>query len=107
MHATLDIPPSLLQLKHGGVRDFDLVYSLDQELAAYGSLANTGDKIEVVVDMDLQPAWGLRIGSKIGRILHDWCCGVECSGVQEGLRIVIQGARFLSTVAGERRWHVL
>ncbi|PUU75756.1 Sedlin [Tuber borchii] len=50
-HATLDVFQSRLPLKSNGDSDFGLLYSIDEELAAYGWLTNTGVKIVVVVDV--------------------------------------------------------
>ncbi|PWW76367.1 hypothetical protein C7212DRAFT_317665 [Tuber magnatum] len=62
MHDTLGFFQSRLPPKSNGDKDFELLYSIDKELAAYGWLMNTGVKI-VVVDLDQAAAWGLRMGS--------------------------------------------
>lgn len=50
-HATLDVFQARLPLKSNGDSDFGLLYSVDEGLAAYGWLTNTGVKIIVVVDV--------------------------------------------------------
>ncbi|RPA98915.1 Sedlin [Choiromyces venosus 120613-1] len=50
-HATLDVFAARLPLKFNGDSDFGLLYSIDEELAAYGWLTNTGVKIVVIIDL--------------------------------------------------------
>lgn len=50
VHTTLDIFTSRLPSKTNGDSDFGLLYAVDDEVALYGWLTNTGIKIVVAVE---------------------------------------------------------
>lgn len=50
VHTTLDIFTSRLPSKANGDSDFGLLYAVDDEVALYGWLTNTGIKIVVAVE---------------------------------------------------------
>ncbi|KAL7276839.1 hypothetical protein RUND412_000181 [Rhizina undulata] len=62
-HTALDIFASRMPAKTNGDSDFGLLYAINERLAAYGWLTNTGVKIVVVVDVgDGEGEVGMREG---------------------------------------------
>jgi len=60
LNSCLDIFEARMPSKGVG-HDFGLLHALDERLAMYGWLTNTGVKLVIVVDMEGAPAEGMKI----------------------------------------------
>ncbi|KAG0125158.1 Longin-like domain-containing protein, partial [Tuber indicum] len=101
-HATLDVFQSRLPLKSNGDSDFGLLYSIDEELAAYGWLTNTGVKIVVVVDVGSGGGLGVKDGELKGvfRALQTAYIRLVCNPFFElGAGGLVTSRRFIEEVA--------
>ncbi len=65
LNSCLDIFEARMPTK-GLTQDFGLLHALDERIAMYGWVTNTGVKIVVVVDMEGVPAEGARVTAGLG-----------------------------------------
>jgi len=102
VHATLDIFASRLPSKANGDSDFGLLYAVDEELALYGWLTNTG--IKFVVAVETPPGeTGVREGElkPVFRALQTAYIRLVCNPFYENDETrPIESKRFLGEVRG-------
>lgn len=65
LNSCLDIFEARMPSKGVG-HDFGLLHALDERLAMYGWLTNTGMKLIIVVDMEGSPAEGTKVTAGLG-----------------------------------------
>ena len=65
LNSCLDIFEARMPSKGVG-HDFGLLHALDERLAMYGWLTNTGVKLVIVVDMEGTPAEGAKVTAGLG-----------------------------------------
>lgn len=65
LNSCLDIFEARLPNKNL-THDFGLLHALDERIAMYGWLTNTGVKLVIVVDMEGAPAEGSKITASLG-----------------------------------------
>jgi trafficking protein particle complex subunit 2 len=65
LNSCLDIFEARMPTK-GLTQDFGLLHALDERIAMYGWLTNTGVKIVIVVDMEGSPAEGGKMAAGLG-----------------------------------------
>lgn len=65
LNSCLDIFEARMPTK-GLTQDFGLLHALDERIAMYGWLTNTGVKIVIVVDMEGSPAEGAKMAAGLG-----------------------------------------
>lgn len=65
LNSCLDIFEARMPTK-GLTQDFGLLHALDERIAMYGWLTNTGVKLVVVIDMEGVPAEGAKVAAGLG-----------------------------------------
>ena len=65
LNSCLDIFEARMPSK-GATHDFGLLHALDERIAMYGWMTNTGVKFVIVVDMEGAPAEGGRVTAGLG-----------------------------------------
>ena len=65
LNSCLDIFEARMPTK-GLTQDFGILHALDERIAMYGWLTNTGVKIVIVVDMEGSPAEGGKLAAGLG-----------------------------------------
>ena len=65
LNSCLDIFEARMPSK-GLTHDFGLLHALDERIAMYGWLTNTGVKLVVVIDMEGAPAEGAKVTAGLG-----------------------------------------
>jgi hypothetical protein len=80
VHTTLDIFASRLPAKTNGDSDFGLLYAVDDEVALYGWLTNTGIKLVIAVETPAGAQGDGGVGVREGELKGVRFCTLQQKG---------------------------